>query len=275
MTTVSIPAVAIMLAIKVALFLLNALQLKVQIDGTGLNMTYAQCFGVSRITQFTNLVVPVAGGAPVKALYLNKVHGLSYTTFVALMTASNLVKLLVGSLYALLLLLPLGAHGRGPISLAGALLVAALLFLLLMHRVPGRALAFWPWAARLAAEWRVLRSNGRLLGRLTLLSILVFLLATLDVYASFRAFAVPASPAACGAITAFSSLSAIPNLVPGNLGVRELLFVTISDLYGTGLNASLHAVALNRFAGMLITLLLAIGLTPRPSSRPKTTGREP
>jgi uncharacterized membrane protein YbhN (UPF0104 family) len=275
MTTVSVPAVAIMLAIKVALFLLNALQLKVQIDGAGLNMTYAQCFGISRVAQFTNLVVPVAGGAPVKAVYLNKVHGLSYTTFVALMTCANVVKLLVGSLYALLLLLPVGARGAGLISLAGALLVTALLFLFVMHRIPSQALAFWPWAARLAVEWRVLRSDGRLLRRLALLSILVFLLASLDVCVSFRAFAVPVSLAACGATTAFSSLSAIPNLVPGNFGIRELIFVTIADLHGTGLNASLHAVALNRSAGMLITLLLAPWSIPRSSSKQEPTARKP
>lgn len=267
MTTVSVPAVAAMLAVKVVLFLLNALQLKVQVDGAGLDMTYRQCVGVSRVTQFTNLVVPVAGGAPVKAVYLNRLHGLSYTAFVALMTVSNIVKILVGSLYALLLLLPLGARGEGLILLSSGLLAAALVFLLVMHRVPGRVLAFWPWAARLAAEWRALRSNGRLFRLLTLLSILVFLLSSLDVYVSFRAFSVAVSPLACGAITAFSTLAAIPNLVPGNLGVRELIFVTLARLYGTGLNGGLHAVALNRFAGMLVTLALALWPIPRPSAR--------
>ena len=274
MTTVSAPVVALMVAIKVAIFLLSALQLKVQIDGAGLDMTYRQCLGVSRVSQFTNTVVPVAGGAPVKAIYLNKLHGLSYTAFVALMTVSNIVKLMVGSLYALLLLLPLGARAAGLIFLAGGLFAAALLFLLVMHRVPGRALAFWPWAARLAGEWRVLRANGRLFRRLTLLSVLVSLLASLDVYVSFRAFALAVSPLACGAITAFSTIAAIPNLVPGNLGVRELIYVTMASLYGTGVNAGLHAVALNRVAGIPITLALALWPAPRVSEKPKPSGKD-
>ncbi len=265
MTTVSWPVVIVMLVTKIGLFLLSALQLQVQVEETGLRMTFGQCFGVSRITQFTNVVVPIAGGAPVKAVYLKKLLGLSYTRFVALMTVSNIVKLGVGSLYALILLLPLGVRGGGSIALAAALLASALLFLLVMHRVPERFLAVWPWAARLAAEWRALRSNRRLFARLAPISASTFLLASLDVYVSFRAFAVPVSPAACGTITAFSTLAAIPNLVPGNLGVRELLYVAIADLYGTGLNSSLHAVALNRFAGMLVTLSLAPWSLPRSS----------
>lgn len=272
-TTVWVPAVVLLLTAKVALFLLNTLQLKVQVDEAGLRMTYAQCFSVNRVTQFTNLVVPVAGGAPVKAVYLNRVYGLPYTAFVALMTVANIMKLLVGSLYALLLLLPVGSRAAPLISLAAALLTAALVFLLVMHRIPGQALAFWPWAARLAAEWRVLRSNSRLLRRLALLNILVFLLASVDVWVSFRAFAILVSFAACGTTSALSSLSAIPNLVPGNLGIREFIFVTIADLHGTGLNASLHAVALNRIAGMLITFLLATWPIPRIWSKREPVSR--
>lgn len=57
-----------------------------------------------------------------------------------------------------------------------------------------------------------------------------------------------------------STITATLNLLPGNLGIRELVFATFSKLDSVGINEGLHAAALSRVIATVGTLLLMPGL---------------
>ena len=61
-----------------------------------------------------------------------------------------------------------------------------------------------------------------------------------------------------GAIIAgFATLSRAPNLIPGNVGIKEAVFILISSMYGVTANEALHAAAIHRIIGTSTTLFLA------------------
>jgi uncharacterized membrane protein YbhN (UPF0104 family) len=81
------------------------LQQKILTDHYKLNLNFFQWYGLIRATSFANLWLPFAAGTSVKALYLKKVHNLDYSSFIALTAVMNLIKFMVNSLFACILLL--------------------------------------------------------------------------------------------------------------------------------------------------------------------------
>jgi uncharacterized membrane protein YbhN (UPF0104 family) len=259
LTRVSPWALAVVLAARVAHFLCNGLQIQIVTRSAGLKLRFVEAFGLSRVTHFTNLVLPVAGGAPLRAVYLNREHGLSYTAFLALSAWANVVKLVVVALGGLVFLLPVAGRAPLAVALTAGCAAAGAAAYAVGGWLPERWLSAWPPLARLAGEWHRFRTDRRLLLELAAVYAVGFALVALDVWASFRAFGVPLSPAACAVVSSLTALAAIPNLVPANVGIREALFVSIAAVYGSGVNEGLHAAAASRLVGTVVALALAPG----------------
>lgn len=258
--TLSWPALALLFAAKAALAVLLGWQLKIVTDAFGLNLPFSRWFGLSRAASLTGLFLPFPGAASVKAVYLKRLHGFRYGSFIAGMTIAGIVKFAVVALGAMLVLLPMGRSGWVLLSVSAVFLAGSWGFLLLAHRCPARWFAFWPRLEALTREWGAIRSDRRTLGRLLLASAAGYALVAVSVGLSFRAFSTHASPAACLVIASFMSFTGTLKLVPGDVGSREFFFILIAGAFSVGVNESLHAAALHRIAESLVTLLLAPSL---------------
>ena len=257
-TTVSWRAVALLFVLHLVLNLFNSLQLKIVTDVFGLNLGFRQWFGLARATSLANLILPFPGGASLKAIYLKKFHDFRYGSFIASMMIANLLKLVVFSVFALVLLIPWwGTEAEWLIAVPVVFVAAGVGFLLLGHRIPGRYLSFSVRLQQLAREWEALRTNRPMIIRLILLYVFFLLVYSTSIFVSYRAFSVSISPSSCAILAAFSIYTSALKLMPADLGIKEFVFVAVAALVGTGVNEGLHAAALLRAVSTILIFILA------------------
>lgn len=258
-TTLAVMPVVLLVACKVSLAVLQAVPLQLLTEPYGVRLTWLQAFSLSRATMFTSLFLPFPGGASVKAVYLKKFHDFKYGSFIASMSISGIIKIMVISMFAMAITIPYLPGSAMLLLVAGAFFGASAGFLSLAHRIPDRWLSFWGRLQKLAAEWRTIRHNRLVLLKVALLNAFGLLISILAIYTAFRAFGLGISPVAAAAISCFLNLVSTMKLIPGDLGIREFVFAGVSGLFGVGVNEGLHAAALHRIVETLLTLILAPG----------------
>ncbi len=238
--------------------ILYGVQLKILTDHYKLGLNFFQWFGLLRISTFTDLWLPSGGGTSVKALYLKKLHNLPYSSFIALTGIANIIKFMVNSLLAIPLLVVLG--GRAALFLLplfAAVLVGAFSLLFLSHRFRGHHFRSLDFMRNVLEEWHNVRKDRKMLKKLISVNCVIFVLTSAQIYVSFRAFSLNLSPMAGGVIAALIIISGVIRLIPGNFGVKEAIIIAVSGSAGIGVNGGLHAAALSRLVGLILTLLLA------------------
>ena len=256
-TTITADAVVVLLILNLSLIFCHGFQVKILTDHYKLNLNFSQWFGLSRMTNFTNLLLPFAGGAFLKAFYLKKFHKLKYNSFIASTAIATIIRLMLISLFAVALALLSGRDSIFLIAAAGAAFTGTIAFLLIGHKIQGHYFSFWSNFANLAKEWQMIREDRKMIKELILLNCLIFAISSLGIYVSFKTFSVNVSLVSSGVISAFLILSRALKLMPANLGINEAVFVAISSIYGIGMNEGLHAAVLVRIIGTIWTLVFA------------------
>lgn len=267
-TAVSVDAIVILALLKLMIIFCYGLQVKVLTDHYNLNLDFTSWFGLSRLTSFTNMLLPLSGGASLKAVYLKKVHGLNYGSFIVLSTIAHIIKLVVTAAFAsVLILMIVGRAGYVLLALSGAIFIGAMGFFLIADSIGERYCSSGGYIKNLIGEWLTAKADRIMVKRLVLLNCFIFIISTLEVYFSFRAFNIDASIVSSGIISSFSTFTGALRLTPANLGLMELVYMSLSDILGTGANSGLHAVALQRLIGTVLTLVLAPGFAWRLSKK--------
>jgi uncharacterized membrane protein YbhN (UPF0104 family) len=256
-TTLRPVPITLLFVLKIGALFFLGWQLWILTRAYGLDLTFPQAFGLSRLTTFAGLFLPFPGGASIKAVYLKKFHHFRYMSFVAAMSITAIIKMMMVSLVAVACLLPRGSEATVLLGLATVFLAASMGFLFLGHRIPDSWLSGWGRLRSLVDEWRTFRRNRRAVFEFTFASALGFLQTTLSIYVAFLAFSIPASLGLSAVIGAFINLLGTVKLVPGDLGTREFIFAAIAGVYGIGVNEGLHAAALFRIVETLCILALA------------------
>ena len=234
------------------------LQLKILTDHYRLNLTIPQCLGLSWITTFINLWTPIGAGASFKAIYLKKIHALTYSAYIASMGIANVLHFLVNSLVAIALLLYSGQRMAVPLfPIAAACFVASSSFLLFGHKMRACAVRVTRYFRAVFEEWEEMRKDRKAVIQLIILSFLMVLVMTFVNYFLFRAFSAEISVPASATIAVFSRMAGVMNLVPGNLGITEGVVIAISHGYGIGVNESVHAALMGRILSTAWTFILA------------------
>jgi uncharacterized membrane protein YbhN (UPF0104 family) len=279
--SISGQAIIILTFLEVLMILSLGLQMKLLTDHYKLGLTFVQCFGLARLTSMANLMFGFAAGASVKAVYLKRFHDLKYGSFVAAAGIAGIIKLMVAGLIATVLLLTLGITAGFLLLLAGTVLVATALFFGVAHRIPPRFFTFWSAISDLVSEWRLIRHDRRMILHLLCLSVLLFVIYSLEVYLAFEAFGITSSLSVSGVITAFDNFASAVKLIPGNVGVKEAIFGIVSTLYGIGVNEGVHAAVLHRVIRAVVSLVVGSGFAYKlvstdhkqiPLARPKASG---
>jgi len=253
-TSVSMSALVVISSLFIVISLCFGLQLKILMNHYNLDIGFLECYGLSRTSSFINLLLPFGGGASFKAVYLKKLLKLRYSSFIASMAIANIIKIMIFALAAVFLVMPLG----GVLSTVSIVTFSAsLLFILLGHKLKKLDITSAGYAKKVIDEWQKIKKDRGTITKLVCLSLFVFAVTSLSVYLSFRAFSVDISVRAGGTIAAFTTITGLLNLVPGNLGIREALFIMISRAYGIELNESVHAAALGRLMQIIWTFILA------------------
>ena len=253
-TSVSTSAIVVISSLFIVISLCFGLQLKILMNHYNLDIGFLECYGLSRTSSFINLLLPFGGGASYKAIYLKKLLRLRYSSYIASMAIANIIKIMIFALAAVFLVMPLG----GVLSAVSIITFSAsLLFLLLGHKLKNLDITSAGYAKKVIDEWQKIKEDRGTITKLVCLSLFVFAATSLSIYLSFRAFSVDISVRAGGTIAAFTTITGLLNIVPGNWGIREALFIIISSTYGIEINESVHAAALGRLIQIIWTFILA------------------
>ena len=253
-TSVSMSALVAISSLCIVISLCFGLQLKILMNHYNLDIGFLKCYSLSRTSSFINLLLPFGGGTSFKAIYLKKLLKLRYSSFIASTAIANLIKIMIFSLIAVFLVMPLG----GVLSAMSIIIFSAsLLFFLLGHKLKKLDITSSGYVIKVIDEWQKIKEDRSTITKLICLSLFSFVATSLNTYLSFWAFSVDISLRAGGTIAAFTTITGLLNLVPGNLGIREAMFIIISRTYGIEINESIHAAALGRILSTIWTLLLA------------------
>lgn len=258
-TTVSLSVLAALSCLAIVISLGYGLQLKILMDHYGMKIGFFRCYGISRASSFFNLFLPAAAGASFKAVYLKKLLQFRYSSFIASMGITIVIKILLYALIALLLLAVSDRKISLPLFAAsGLIFIVSLLFLALGHKLRKLDFTTSGYMAKIVDEWQEIKRDTGTMGRLIALGLFLFAAAGLNTYLSFRAFSIDISANASGTIAAFTTITGLLNLIPGNLGLREAIIIMISKTHGIGVNESVHAAALGRLMQVVWTFILAL-----------------
>jgi uncharacterized membrane protein YbhN (UPF0104 family) len=257
-SNVSIGAISVLSVFAVILSLCYGVQLKILTDHYRLNLSLLDCFGISRAATFADMWLPFGGTSSLKAVYLKKFHDLRYSSFIASMGIAQIIKIMVNSAVALILLGIGGVKMNALLTAAvGIIFLLTLTFFLLAHKVSKRFFHISGYLETLTDEWRKIRKDHRSIKRLIFLNLLIFVVNSFLVDVAFRAFGIGIPPAASGLISNFTTITGVINLVPANLGIQEGVVMVASGMFGRSVNEGLHAAALMRIVRTIWTLVLA------------------
>ena len=255
LSTLSTFAFLMVVILSLLLFLLYGLQFKILTDHHNLNLKFSQWFGLLRMSTFTNLWIPFGGGASVKAVYLRKFHDLRYSSFIASQGMANMIKMLLNSLFAFMLLSGVRTHASTLLFItAGSIFIGCVLFLFSFSKRTKLFLSL-KYVRNVFERWQIMRKDVKTVKKLIYITCVIFALTSLKVFLSFRAFSVDISLLTCGVISAFTTMSSVLNLLPGNFGIKEAMVIVIAGTDGIGVNEGLHAAALGRITSTILTLI--------------------
>jgi uncharacterized membrane protein YbhN (UPF0104 family) len=230
----------------------------------------AECVALSILTNAVNMLVPLQGGAGVRALYLKQRHGFHYSSFLATLYGYNVLRVLVCTLggTAALVWMVVGEHrdGLAPILTGALICLAVSTAACCLPRVPARG---WWLTDRLAAftqGWHTLRARPQFLLLLTTLVALQLAAEVATFWTACAAIGVRLSPVEAMAIGTLGTLVTVLGLTPGGLGLFEAMSAFVSSALALNPVYSVMAALVARvvLVGLLLLLTpLALGYLSR------------
>jgi uncharacterized protein (TIRG00374 family) len=236
-------ALAGVVLLDLACYYWNAGMIQIATRPFGVRVRAGEAYMLSVLTRFLNYLTPLRGGAIARALYLNRVHKLSYPNFLAGMAGMLLALPLVSVL--------VGLAGLGYMYLATGQAVPWLTVVLAVAAVPLVAVAIvrprlsertspgwtsrvWNALARVVNGWDVLCRDRRSLAGLLVVNLLYVLTTAAMYWLILVNMGQPINPGQLMVIVAMGNLSVIVSITPGNVGVYEGTTAIIGSLIGVG-----------------------------------------
>lgn len=221
---------------------------------------YWDSFLLAGMTLLLNYL-PFSAGSATRAVALRHKHELPYASYLSALVISALVNAQVAATLGFimcLLVLPRGGAHELVVALFGVAAVGGGLALLApTSRVPRGD----SWLARHARQWieglRLIRGRGGLLV-LAAFSLAKLSFNTARLWLCFRTLGIALPPEYAALFGSSAVIIGIVNIVPGNLGLRELLVGLLSGSMGFTARMGMAAASLDRTAIMTYTLLAGV-----------------
>jgi uncharacterized protein (TIRG00374 family) len=224
---------------------------------------------VAILSAVGNFFGPLFGGATIRAVYLKKVHNLSYSFFASTLTGYYVI---LFSIYSLLGVASLSFASRSNQSkslllfyICWFIFMTILMFSKLPERNKLKLLdSFRPTKYMVEVVydiekgWTMIVKQKKLLLRLVLLGVAGLAVTGFATYIEFRAIDVSLSMPALGLHTSLSATSILISITPGALGIKEGLLVLNSSIMNVTSEQVLQVAVIDRSITFIIIFILAI-----------------
>ncbi|MBI4034523.1 flippase-like domain-containing protein [Candidatus Saccharibacteria bacterium] len=280
---VSVIALLLVAAGRIAIFVSNGLFTKWTAEAFTRKLTTGEGIYVGILSAIGNFFGPLLGGASIRAVYLKKIHNVSYSHFTSMLMVYYLILFFINGLAVLvsLLWLPRTAQTNGLLLFFGLWLAGLLLLMIVrlpqrqkLHRLD-KALAGKIIKIIYDVEhgWLLLLRNRRMLVKMFSLAILSYIASFFISLVEFRALDINIGLAALGLYTAVVVISILVSLTPGAIGIREAMLFLVASTIGVSNTQILQVAVIDR--GVLFVLLLGLfAITRSRRLKKKFTARE-
>ncbi len=214
-----------------------------------------------------NFFGPLLGGASIRAVYLKKVHNLSYGKFTSTLMGYYLILFIVNITAALvaLALLPKSHQTNQLLVIFGIWL--AVLVVMLFIKLPNKKRLEWFSNKKylktvvkifydIEEGWHTILKSKKLLARMVFLALVSYGVQFFIAFLEFQAIGVSVSPAALGLYTTIVAISLLISVTPGAIGIRETLLIIVGTTLLVSTDQILQVAVIDRGVTFLLLILL-------------------
>lgn len=260
--------VVLLIIINILAITMNGIFMKWSISLFGKYISYNESVRVSLVSSAGNFFAPAGSGLGFRAIYLKKRHGLSYSDYLAIIFCNYVIVFFISSLLGLVSLYILREHA------SPSFIVLALFFFTLLTtsfsaffirtKTSSQDIVFRAkWVNRIfeilgqiSKGWVLILANKRIAVRLVGIVIVNSGLMVLGAYFIMKSLGLVLSPANLLLFSILGSLSVFINITPGNLGVKEAVFIAFSAIIGLTTPQILSVALVDRVVMFVVLFLL-------------------
>ena len=237
--------------------------LEIAVEPHGVELTQNEIFGLAMVSRFANHTLPAGIGASLRAFYLKKNHGVSYTEFASSISVSVALQFVVTGSMALLIYywyVSTISDSDGLLMLLG-LCVVAVIFLFpvnwIIKYIPASKNKFYQKIYDLGKLYATIRSSPQVFLRSAFWILVSVFSAALSIYLLYYSLDYSVEIYKVIFISSMGVWGMLVSLTPGNIGIREGLMTVGAGLMGVSIPETLIVALVFR----LLTFLTAIGFS--------------
>lgn len=264
-TSLSIPEIAGLLWLTLMIFAGLGMQLALALDPYGIRLSYHESFQLSISNTFLNYL-PVKPGVVAKGIYLKTNHNLSMGNYMAALSGSQILWLLVSSLAGV---------GAGVVWMVGDSDVygpGVRLLMLMMAASFSMSVIVFLYSDKVGSicskgfigrkfktffeSFRLWKFEGGFVGKYLLVSVFVFLLFSSKIWLSFYLAGLDITILSALFMQSCLAIGFAFSIVPGNLGLREGALVSLAVILGMQAETALLAAIIDRISSLIPAVVL-------------------
>jgi glycosyltransferase 2 family protein len=263
---------------RMLVFVSNGLFTKWTAEAFTRKLSTGEGIYVGILSAIGNFFGPLLGGASIRAIYLKKVHNLSYSYFTSTLMGYYLILFIMNCVAAIISLMWLPDTKQTASLLLLFTVWLITLLALMVIKLPSKE-RFRKYETNKVLSkilkiifdieygWQTLIRNKKLLLRLFFLAILSYGASFFISFIEFKAIGVPIGIAVLGLYTAIVAISLLVSLTPGSIGIREGLLILVSVTLGVSNDQILQVAVIDR--GVMFILLFLMFIVTRSNKLKK------
>ncbi len=253
----SIWGLSIISLVKVSNQFVNGLFLKWTTEVFVGKVNYFEGVYIATLSAIGNYFGPLLGGASVRAIYLKKVHGLSYSKFASTLFGYYVILFFANNILAILALLLIPDSPLRMSLLLFFLAWMAIVLLIMFVKLPPRqALARAEGIAPIKFivtvlydvehGWREIVTNKTLLLKLAILTVLSSVTSMIAIFAQMELVGVQVTLPGLLLYLTISTASMLISITPAGIGFKESALVLTGSVMGLGTEQVLQIALIDR-----------------------------
>lgn len=234
----------------------------------GARVSIPESVSLATLSIAANLLLPLRGGAGFRAIYLKRIHGLSYSKFAASLLVFYVLSVVVSSVICLggacWMILVEGRRGLGPIVLisSGFLASSGLILFLPIFPRPGQVQSKFlsrvsSLLTGISEGWRALRNDYGLVALLLVTATFQISSLLLSVWGAARGIGLQLTMVEILVIGTLGILSTVLSLTPGALGIYEATVGLSTSILGIGATLGVVVALVSRTVLVILLVVLA------------------
>jgi len=257
--------VSILIFIYIGGIITNGVFLKWSIALFDKDINVLEGVKVAFISTIGNFFAPSGTGLGLRAIYLKKAHELSYSFYVSIVFCNYVIAFLINAVIGLVSLYFLNAYDRPEGIILGLLFLGVLIlsiasfFVRVKSRTRfgklGKVLSV---LSSISSGWTIILKNKKQSMKLVLVNLVNAILMILGTYIIMQSLGINLSFSSIALFSVLGSFSIFINITPGNLGVKEAIYIATSTVIGLSVPQILAASLIDRSVMFIMIFILWI-----------------